>query len=331
MIVFPTTTQQAAGALAKHPGAARAGATDLQERRHKQLHTGSLVDLRDLDDFDQIEVLPDGGLRLGAGLRLKTLAEDPVVKAGWPGLAQAAGGLATPQIRARATLGGNLLQEVRCWYFRNPAFTCLKRGGSACLAREGDHLFHSCVDLGPCAAPHPSTLAAVLLALDATVELSDDTERPIAELYGGESNPKRTHNLGPEVLLVALRLPPTPAGARSAYGRSIHRSRSEWPLVEAFVQLEVEGDTVTAARIGMGGVANRPLRLSEVEEALVGAKLDALDAAFAKVEARAKPLPMTAYKVPLMSATLADVAAKALAGAGATPPVAAEPAEGAPE
>ncbi|MCB9742397.1 MAG: FAD binding domain-containing protein [Alphaproteobacteria bacterium] len=327
MIAFPTSPEQAAVALEKTPGAARAGATDLQERRHKGLHTGGVVDLRDLDGFDQIEVLPDGAVRLGAGLRLKELAADPMLGAAWPGLVMAAGGLATPQIRARATLGGSLLQEVRCWYYRNPAFTCLKRGGSACLARQGDHLFHSVVDLGPCAAPHPSTMGMVLLALDASVELADGEERPLSAVLGGGTNPKRTHELEPEALIVAVKLPPAAAGARSAYGRSIHRSRSEWPLVEAFVQLETSGGKVSAARVGLGGVANRPLRLTEVEQALVGRATDDLEPAFKLAEARAKPLPMTGYKVPLMSATLADIAAKALAGPAATPPTPPAPVE----
>lgn len=249
---------------------ARAGATDLTERRHLGMHSGPVVDLTGLDE---VEVGEDGTLRLGAMVRIARVASDPVLTAGWPGLAMTAGGLATPQIRRRATVGGNLLQDARCWYFRNRRWTCLKQGGEACLARGGDDAQHSCLDLGPCIAPHPSTLALALLALDATVEV-DDTPWTMATLLGPGTNPAVTHDLPRDALLTAVLVPPTPEGAVSAYRRTIQRSRAEWPLVEAFGQVVLEDGVITEARLAIGGVANRPLRLAETEEALLGHRLD---------------------------------------------------------
>ena len=312
MIHFPTSLTEAEAAT--HGASVRAGATDIAERRHLGIHRGPLVDLRDVPDLSTILDTPEGGLRIGAMTRIATLAEDPRVRARWPGLAQAAAGLATPQIRARATVGGNLLQEVRCWYNRSDQFHCLKAGGDQCLARAGDHLFHSCIDLGACAAPHPSTLAMAFLAFDATAEVAG-APRSLALLLGDGQDPHRTHGLEEGALLSHLSLPPTLA-TRSGYVRTTHRSRSEWALVETLVALNVEGDTVKTAQVAIGAVANRPLRLPEVEAALVGRNRGELPMdAFEKVNSRAAPLPMTGYKVPLMAVTLLDAWTRAWEGA----------------
>ncbi len=321
MIQFPTDPSRAALALASG-GLARAGATDLQERRLLGIAPGDLVDLRDTQGLSAIESITEPGpfekgLRIGSLCRIQTLGQDPAVVAGYPGLSQAALGLATPQIRNRATLGGNLLQEVRCGYRRTNEVVCLKAGGSRCLAREGDHLHHSVIDLGPCAAPHPSTLAMALLGLDAQVEIQGMPLRSMESLLGDGGDPRKTHDLGPGELLARVWLPAAPAGAVSAYGRTIQRSRSEWPIIEAFVELVVVGEVVEAARLAIGGAANRPLRLRELEKELVGAPVVDLPRRMVRVETLARPLPMTAWKKPFLSQTLIDVAEKALRGGAA--------------
>ncbi len=155
MIRFPTKLDDASTT----DGVIRAGSTDLMERRRLGLADGPLVDLRDLPGLDQID-WDAGGAKVGARVTIAAFAADPKIQAAYPGLAAAAGGLATPQIRAVATMGGSLLQRSRCWYYRNPEQQCLKKGGDRCLARAGDHLYHSCFDLGPCVAVHPSTICA---------------------------------------------------------------------------------------------------------------------------------------------------------------------------
>ena len=311
MITFPTSVDQAIAA----EGTFRAGATDLQERRQHRIATGPVVDLRDLPDLDRIERRGDG-LLIGALVPISVLAEHEAVAKGWPGLAQAAGGLATPQIRNRATVGGNLLQTVRCWYYRSPRFTCLKKGGATCLARAGDHLYHSCFDKGACAAPHPSTLAMAFLAWDAAVLVKGGKDRTRAELVGDGSDPRRNHTLEDKALLTHVVLPTAPAGEQSAYVRTIARARAEWPLVEAVAAVHVSGGTIRSARVAIGGVANIPLRLPKVEAALVGKAPDplVLDAAVALGADGAQPLPMTGYKVGLIGPTLRDALDRALAG-----------------
>jgi len=312
MIAFPKTVDEALAA----PGTFRAGATDLQERRHHHIDTGPLVDLRDVIALDAIEDAPGGGLLIGALVPIAALAEDPRVKERWAGLAQAAGGLATPQIRARATVGGNLLQAVRCWYYRSPQFQCLKKGGSACLARGGDHLFHSCFDLGACAAPHPSTLGMAFLTYDADVLVKGGPDRSVAALLGAGGDPRRNHTLEDHALVTHVALPAV-GGERSAYARTISRARAEWPLVEAIASLDVAGGSIRAARVAIGGVANVPLRLPKVEAALVGKApaTDVFEAAAALGSEGAAPLPMTRYKVDLIAPTLVDVLERAVGGA----------------
>ena len=311
MIRLPTSAAEAA-ALG---GSFRAGGTDLQERRRHGIHRGDVTDLRDLTGLDAVDVLSEGEVRIGALVTVAALAASPVIQQGYPGLALAAAGLATPQIRRRATVGGNLTQEVRCWYYRSPQFRCLKEGGEQCLARSGDHLFHSCFDQGPCIAPHPSTLAMALSVYSATVQVEGAPEAwPLSEVIGDGSDPRQTHALPPEALLTHVVLPPPVANERAAYLRAISRSRAEWPVVEAIARLQVDGDTITAAWVAAGGVANTPLRLAAVEAALIGrpAQGATLEAAAALAAEGASPLPMTGYKVPLLRSTVQEALERAL-------------------
>jgi xanthine dehydrogenase YagS FAD-binding subunit len=293
VIGFPKTLAEvAAGA-----GELRAGGTDVTERRKSGRTTGAVVDLRDLPGLDSIDVV-DGTLRVGAKVRIAALAADPRTPVG---LAAAAGGLATPQIRAVATVGGNLAQRVRCWYFRNPEFSCLQSGGQRCLARDGDHLYHGCFDTGACIAPHPSTLACALLAHDAAAELLD---RPAPVPLGEALDGILVSHFGGDgrVVVVAVRIPAPFPGERAAYFRAIARARAEWPLVEVVARVGVVGGVVTAARIVVGGVAALPLRREAVEARLIGRPLDdaTITAAAALAAEGARPLPMTGYKLPLL-------------------------------
>ena len=308
----------------------RAGGTDLMDLRRVGRHAGPMADAAagalGADDRAVIEG-SGGALRLGAGLTVRALGEDPTVAARYGGLSAAARGLATPQIRARASLGGALFQDVRCWYFRAEGPPCLKAGGDACFARAGDHIYHVVIDDGPCIAPHPSTLAATLLLWDAEAELDGGERVPLASLWAGAGEPRRTHTLPAGRWLVAVHLPPSVAGDRSAYARAANRSRSEWPLVEAAARLSVDEDgRVTEARVGLGGVANRPKRAPAVEAALVGRKLgEGLPEAAALAEGMATPLPMTAYKVGLLSGCTLEALERAAAAVAAPAPLIAPP------
>jgi xanthine dehydrogenase YagS FAD-binding subunit len=307
-LLFPTTIEAAAG----QPGELRAGGSDLQERRHLRISRGAVVDLRDLAGLDAIEARAPG-YHVGALTRITALAEHADIAAHYPGLAQAAGGLATPEIRNRATIGGNLLQQVRCWYYRQPGANCLRAGGASCHARGGDHLYHVCFDRGPCVAPHPSTLATALLAYEARVIVAGGAEHTIEALYGDGSDP-RPSKLPAGALITGVSLPAPLAGEKAAYLRATARARAEWPLVEVVVRLGLEGETIRTARVTLGGVAPVPLRAAEVEAALVGkpATGATLVAAAKGAAAGAKPLPMTQYKVELLPGTVLEALEQAM-------------------
>ena len=297
-------------------GTFRAGGTDLTERRRRGLHHGPVVDLSRTPELREIERTRSGGLRIGALVTIAQLATDPRIVAAYPGLAEAAAGLATPQVRARATVGGNLLQEVRCWYFRSPEFTCAKKGGSGCPARTGDHLYHAIFDLGPCIAPHPSTLAAAFLAFGAQVKVwGDDTLRSMRAVIGSGKTASQTHTLAAGELLESIELPKPVVGERSAYVRTIARSRAEWPLAEVVVRLEQDDEgKVLRSQVTAGGVASVPIPLKGVMKALAGKGPDDFAEAAASAAAGSRPLDMNGYKKDLLVGTVLEALERAAAG-----------------
>ncbi len=286
----------------------RAGATDVSERRRSGISRGAIIDLAPSPDTTGVGWNADGAASVGAFVSIAAIAADPSITRAYPGLAAAAAGLATPQVRHVATLGGNLAQRSRCWYYRNPHFTCFKRGGSTCPSREGNHLYGVAFDLGPCVAPHPSTLAAALLAYDARVT-TNRRVLSISDLLGDGTNGQADHALEPGEIIQRIQLPPPVVGERAFYKRAITRSYAEWPLVEAVVRVVVEKGVFQVARVTAGGVAPIPLRLSGVERSLTGAAANAgtiADAAQNAVDG-ARPLPMTGYKLSLLEGLVRDL------------------------
>ncbi|GAB4199873.1 MAG: xanthine dehydrogenase family protein subunit M [Roseiflexaceae bacterium] len=305
--------QTSLGQAAAAPGEKRAGGTDLQARRNTGVSSGPLVDLQQLPGLDRIEVDALGGVQIGALVSIAALAEHAQILGCYSALSAAAAELGTPQIRAVATVGGNLLQRTRCWYYRHPATSCYKKGGDTCPARAGNHQYGVCFDLGPCVAPHPSTLGLALLAYDGVVELHQGARMSAAALFGDGSDPRADHQLRPGDLLTHITLPPAHPGEVSAYLRLAGRTMADWPLIEVLVRLVVD-EHIRFARIAVGGVAPIPLRLHQAEQALVGkVATTALWEQVAQVAvADACPLPKTAYKVPLLRAALADALERAL-------------------
>src|SRR4029453_34023 len=162
----------------------RAAGTDLSERRRSGVSTGPLIDISAAPDTIGMHWGTEGSLRIGAFTTIAAIAADARVAAAYPGIAASAQGVATPQIRHLATLGGNLAQRSRCWDFWNPHIARLKKGGRDCPARTGNHLYSVAFDLGPCVAPHPSSMAAALLAYEATVTTDHRKGLSIGELLG---------------------------------------------------------------------------------------------------------------------------------------------------
>lgn len=307
------------------------------ERRLRGVSTGPVVDLRDLPGRDTVSESEDGGLSLGGGLTVQMLADHPLVTNGYPGLAQAAAELATPQVRSRATVAGNLTQRTRCWYHRNPGFSCAKDGGDGCPARQGAHARHASHDAGGlCIAPHPSTLAVALIAHEATVVVRgrDGVELvvTVAELLGDGRDPALDHTLSPGSFVVSVELPRPLPWSGGAYVRAAERARAEWALVEASAQLQLDADgAISGAQVVVGGVTNRPLVVGAVPALIVGqARSPGL---FAEAGRRAVPelptLPDSAWKADLIAPVVADVLHAAWEGAVAAR--AAEPVPGPPQ
>ena len=251
-----------AGTIVADAGAAefRASGTDLSERRRSGVSRGPLIDIPPSPGMTGI-AWDSGGARIGALTPIAAIAADARLTAAYPGIAAAAAGLATPQIRRVATLGGNLAQRSRCWYFRNPRIDCLKKGGAACPAREGNHLYGVAFDLGPCVAPHPSTMAAALMAYDATVRTSQRPALAIGQLLGDGSDGTADNALHAGEMIEAIILPPPTPGERAAYRRAIGRAMAEWPLAEVVARVVVEAGAFRLVRLTAGGVAPVPIRL----------------------------------------------------------------------
>lgn len=285
----------------------RAGGTDLSERRRSGVSQGMLIDISATGN-KTISWDADGSAQIGALTTIATIAADARIAA-YPGIAASAQGLATPQVRQVATLGGNLAQRSRCWYFRRADIDCLKKSGSTCPARSGNHLYGVAFDLGPCVAPHPSTMAAALLAYDATITTDRRSGLTMADLLGDGSISHADHALAAGEMIKSIALPAPLAGERASYKRAISRSYAEWPLAELCARVVITDGKFQFVRLAAGGIAPVPLRLTAAEVGLHGKIANAASIADAAEAATsgAKPLPMTAYKLDLLQGLVRDV------------------------
>jgi xanthine dehydrogenase YagS FAD-binding subunit len=290
------------------PGEFRAAGTDLSERRRSGVSRGPLIDIMSSAESG-MSWSQDGAATIGALTTIAAIAADARVAAAYPGVAASAQNVATPQVRHLATLGGNLAQRSRCWYFRNPHIDCLKKGGSACPARTGNHLYGVAFDLGDCVAPHPSTMAAALLAYDAQIVTNRRAGLTIAGLLGDGSNGRADHTLAPGEMITKIVLPAPLTGERAAYKRAISRAYAEWPLVEVCARAAIVDGKFQLVRLVAGGVAPVPLRLAACEIALQGkaASVATIAQAASHAASGARPLPMTAYKLDLLEGLVRDL------------------------
>ena len=304
-----TSVEDAVTTLAEHPDAMfLAGGTNLVD--HMKLGVAQpslLVDVGHLFPLQDIEVLPDGSLRIGADVRNADLAAHPVVRSSYPVLARALLSGASGQLRNLATTGGNLLQRTRCVYFQDVTTPCNKREpGTGCSAIGGYVRYHAILGASEhCVAVHPSDMAVAMAALDAQIVYVDadgDHRLPIDEFYrlpGDE--PDRDTNLPAGALITAVEIPAPPAGAHSSYRKVRDRASYAFALTSVAAELVVEDGTVRAARVALGGVAHKPWRAHLAEQALVGspAGAEAFErAAEAELE-QAEPLDGNEFKVEL--------------------------------
>ena len=288
----------------------KAGGVDLIDRMKEGLDTPSrLVNIRSIPGLDSVKE-ESGWLRIGPMVTLAEIAEHPLIRQRYTALADAALKAATPQIRNMATVGGNLLQRPRCWYFRSDQFDCLRKGGDRCFAQDGENEYHAIFNNDVCAIVHPSAAACALTALGAKVEVKGkDGRREIAldDLFvRPETDITREHVLKADELLTEIRVPAPSDATRSAYIKVGQKESFDWPLAEVAVLLELSGGAVSKASIVLGAAAPVPWRATAAEKALIGkplSELSAREAAAAAVKG-ATPLSGNAYKVPMFEAVV---------------------------
>ena len=281
----------------------KAGGTDVIDLVKEDLLTPqTIVNLRSVPGLDDIAE-ENGGLRIGSMVTLAALSAHPVVRTRYPILAQAVGSSACPQIRNVATLGGNLLQRPRCWYFRSAAFPCLRKGGSHCFAISGDNRYHAIFDNLPCAIVHPSSAAIPLVALGAQIELTDakgNLRKALLEDFFVAHDPHRENDLRSHEILTSVILP-APAGSHMAHQKQGEKA-FDWSLADVSVVLDLDTDGYCRkAAVVLGAAAPTPHRAKGAETLLIGQRLDetvARNAAHAALNG-ANPLAMNRYKLPL--------------------------------
>jgi xanthine dehydrogenase YagS FAD-binding subunit len=297
----------------------KAGGIDVLDlMKENLLRPGRLVNLREIPGLDAIAE-DDAGVRVGAMATLQQVASHPVLRQRYTALADAVGSSASPQIRNVATLGGNLLQRPRCWYFRSAAHYCARKGGDPCFAFVGENQYHAVFAQYGCAIVHPSTAATALVAFGAHVELMSaqgaSRSMPLAEfLVGPETDMTRENRLRAGEVLTAVVLPPVSAGTRSVFLKQAERPSFDWSIADVAVVLDCAADGRCGhAAVVLGAAAPIPWRAAQAEAALTGQMIDDSVARKAGEAAivGAAPLHHNAYKLPIFTALVRRAVLKA--------------------
>jgi xanthine dehydrogenase YagS FAD-binding subunit len=310
--INPTSEKDAIAAL-KRDGVVMAigGGQDLLARMKDYVtQPDVLVNIKNALDTT-ITSIPGGGLKIGAAVKIVDLAANAQVRRLYPALTDAAGLVGTPQIRNQGTVGGNINQRPRCWYFRNEEFVCYKKGGSRCFAVDGENQYHAIFgNEGPSHIVHPSSLAVPVVAYGARFRIAGPSgEREVAasEFFTLPTlqNVLKENVLADDELLTHVILP-APGNVKTGHYEVRYKQSRDWPLAFTTVVLAMNGNTIRSARVVLGAVAPVPWRSEDAERALVGKPLNAETAAAAADAAvkAAKPLSGNAYKVQITKAAV---------------------------
>ena len=308
----PQTIEQASALLSKSGGKAvlMAGGTDLlSEIKEGVVEPEAVIDLKSVFGLSYIKKETDG-VHIGATTPIVELIESPAIKPNYKGLYEAAQAIASPQLRNAGTVGGNLCQRPRCWYYRDAETVCRKKGGSQCFAAQGRNKYHAIIGGGVCFIVYPSDLAPMLIALDAEVTITGpkgDRKLPLATFYAPPLvNVRKENVLGPDEILRQVRIPPAKKGDKSAYLKFKERGAWDFALVSAAVKGNVSGRSIGDLAVVMGGVAPVPWKVEKLEKSLLGKRLTetvVAQAAQAALE-EARPLEENAYKKDLAKVIL---------------------------
>ena len=282
-LLNPASLEEAAKLLPKEEGDEStrllAGGQDLlPELKNHLVEPERVVNLKHVPGLDRIEWGADGSLTIGALVTIQDLAEDKQVAARMALLSEAAVSVGSPQIRSMATVGGNLNQRPRCWYYRNEYTYCLKKGGDECFSYEGRNKYNAVLGGGPSYIVHPSDLAPALVALGAEVELigPDGTRSVALEQFftlSSEGNVLRETVLAPNEIVSRVQVPAPAAGMKSTYLKFKERGSYDFALSAVALCVWMEGGKISNARLVLGAVAPKPWRSTRAEEALVGKAL----------------------------------------------------------
>src|SRR5713226_6008841 len=327
----PNTIAEAVSALKSAPApedaddAARpiAGGQDLLTTMKDYITRPTrVVNLKGIRGLDKIAADGKGGLRIGALVTLAQLEEHPVVRRSFPGLAEAAHSIATPQIRNLGTVGGNLCQRPRCWYYRLEEAVCLKKGGSECFAATGENKYNAIFGGGPSYIVHPSDLAPMLVALGASVLVTGAEGMRVISLekfftLPSEGSVRRENVLKNDEIITEIRVPASGFAARSTYLKFKERDSLDFALASVAAAVELQPNkTIKQARLVLGGVAPIPWRATQAEKFLAGKSLSAnilTEVARLALDG-AQPLAKNAYKVPLTQTLVRRALAQAVNG-----------------
>ncbi len=292
-----------------------AGGTDLLGcARDGVFPIDRVVSISGLKELKGITVRPDGGLKIGALTTLADIAADATITQRYQVLAQAAAAVGTPQIREQGTLGGNICQRPRCWYFRGD-FSCLKKGGKDCYAVGGENEYHAIFGGGPCFFVHPSDTAVALSALGAQVRIVGPSGSRTVGMdkffLGPDKSIDKENVLSVNEIVTDIQLPPAGGEIKSIYRKIAVRRSWDFALASFAAVLQLENGMVRTASLVLGGVAPYPWRISGVEKLLIGKKLDKALAVTAADQAVAgsRPLRDNGYKVDMVKGVVEEVLA----------------------
>ncbi len=315
-LLSPQSIPEAVALLAAADGSDNtlpiAGGSDLlSEIKEGVARPDTLVSLANIPGLQGIAV-SDEELTIGAATTIAEIAEHPIIREEFTALAQAAAGLATPQIRNVGTLGGNLNQRPRCWYYRHPLTKCLKKGGGHCFAIAGNSKYLCLTGGDRCYIVHPSDTAVALLAFDAVIDTAGpngDRSIPIGDYFTSPAaDVTRENCLQPGEILTRVRIPRLSAGNTtrpSLYLKAREREAGDFALVSVAAVIDLhdtpDGSAINRAAVTLGGVAPIPYRASEVEDYLTGQPVSDIDPSHAGSLAlpEARPLTQNAYKLPM--------------------------------
>ncbi|MEK7484092.1 MAG: FAD binding domain-containing protein [Planctomycetota bacterium] len=289
----------------------KAGGLDLLDLMKEGIASPErLVNIRSLPELKFLKE-SEGDLLLGPNLTLAEIADDKKIQDNYRALAQAAGGAATPQIRNIATLGGNLCQRPRCWYFRNQEFSCLRKHGTRCFALEGENQYHAIFDTNQgCVIVHPSAMAVALIASHAQIQITSSKGSrsiPLEQFFISPSkNITKETVLRDNEIITEIKVPSMTSGWKTFYHKEKAKQSFDWPIAEVAVALKMDGDFCREASVVLGAAAPTPWRATPAEQILKN-KIITRELARTSAEETlklAKPLSQNAYKIRVFKAII---------------------------